>query len=651
MTDNPHNREAESKEAGFFRELLQASLAAHRNNQFDRAESGYRKILARYPDHAATRDLYGTLLYQTNRLGAAAANLERAVGLDPGQAPAWNHLGAVRLAQGRPGDALDAFRKATGADPQNPEAWLNRSRLAGMCSDYADAVLAAREAADRLPDHPATLARLGAALLAAGRFEEAIAPLEAASVRAPYDVEPYLHLAICLKQTAEGQRSQAALRKAILLAPERAALYPHLSGEPAGNHSSVDLISWSRRAVCLAPRDSGLWAALAAACEARKLDAPAVTAAKRSLLLIPDGQAAHHCLALPLFRLERFAEAAKASRYALLLYPDIAELYFVAAACAFVFGDPEAGWRYYEARAGSRIDSARVGLPPAWNGKSVPDHLLVAAEQGVGDEYIFLSRLGCLRGRAREITVECDPRNRRLFERSFPDFRFIDRQLKGREGGAAYFDYGTAVAEHRFDNAILAGSLLAWFVHDTRLAGPVSYLVPDADDVEAWRRYFRARTSLPLIGLCWRGGTTSVARDRLYCDAITMVEGLGPQRGYYVNLVYSLRDGELEQARNRLGCDIHDPTGIDQKNELDRLAAMLSALDAVVSVDTAVCPLAAAVGTPTLRLGRGLLYLSDGHDAVLGSCYPLAPRAEPFDMRVCLERAAQKLREILTSPS
>ncbi|MBO6559994.1 MAG: tetratricopeptide repeat protein [Nisaea sp.] len=651
MTDNPYNREPESEEAGFFRELLQASLEAHRKNQFDRAESGYREILSRYPDHAATRDLYGTLLYQTNRLEAAAANLERAVGLDPGQAPAWNHLGAVRLAQGRPSDALDAFRKATDADPQNPEAWLNRSRLAEMRGDIADAVLAARTAVERLPNYPVTLARLGAALLAAGRFEEAIAPLEAASVRAPDNVEPYLHLAICLKQAAQGQRSQAALRKALLLAPERAVLYPHLSGEPAGEHSSVDLVSWARRAVCLAPRDGGLWAALAAACEAKKLDASAVTAAKRSLLLVPDGHAAHHCLALPLFRLERFAEAAKTSRHALLLYPDIAELYFVAAACAFIFGDPETGWRYYEARAGSRIDSARVGLPPTWDWKSVPDRLLVAAEQGVGDEYIFFSRLGCLQGRAREITVECDPRNRRLFQRSFPDFRFIDRQLKGREGREAYFDYGTAVAELGFDNAILAGSLLARFVQDARLLGPLSYLVPDADDVETWRRYFRARTSLPLIGLCWRGGASSIARDRLYCDAITMVEGLGPQRGYYVNLVYSLRDGELEQVRNRLGCDIHDPTGIDQKNELDRLAAMLSVLDAVVSVDTAVCPLAAAVGTPTLRLGRGLLYLSDGYDAVLGSCHPMSPRAEPFDMRFCLDRSAQKLREILISPN
>lgn len=647
MTDDSHDRDKVNGEARYFQRLLQTSLAAHQQNQFDKAEAGYREILARYPDHAATRDLYGTLLYQTNRLDTAASNLERAVDLDPALASAWNHLGAVRLAQNRAVDALAAFRKATDADPRNSEAWLNRSHLAEKLGDSAEAVTAARAAAARLPDHPATLARLGAALFAAGRADEAIDPLERAIECAPFAIEPYLHLALSFSQMERMERAQTVLRRAILLAPDRFSLYPHLTAERTGQFPPIDKCSWARKAVFLAPRDSGLWAALAAACEAGKRDASTVSAAKRALLLNPQDRTAHHCLALPLFRLERFAEAAVAGRHALLLYPDIAELNFVAAACAFIFGDPETGWRFYEARAGSRIDSERIGLPDLWDGSSKPDKLLVAAEQGVGDEYIFLSRLGCLRGYAREITVECDPRNRPLFERSFPDFRFIDRQLAARDGGKAYFDYRAANAAHGFDSAILAGSLMAMFIRDCRTAGPKTFLVPDADEVESWRRYFRERSARPAVGICWRGGTSSAARDRLYCDAERMIAALGPERASYVNLVYAPREGELESTRARLQCDLLDPEGIDQKDELDRLAAMLAALDAVVSVDTAVCPLAAAVGTPTLRLGRSLLFLSDGHDAVLGSCHPMNSRAEPFDMAACLERAADRLQEIL----
>ncbi|WP_420404651.1 tetratricopeptide repeat protein [Nisaea sp.] len=649
MTEDPQDRDAESRDADFFRQLFESSLAAHRTNRFDLAQAGYREILARYPDHAATLSLYGALLYQTNRLDAAASILERAVDLDPAQVSAWNHLGAVRLAQDRAEDALAAFQKATEADPLNVESWLNRSRLAETLGDHADAVEAARSATLHRPDHAAASARLGAALFAAGQFQEAVDPLERSIERAPYGVEPYLHLALCFKHLARAERAQTALRKAILLAPERVALYPHLTEGGAGPLRSVDKVSWARKALFLNPQDSGLWAALAAACESVRRDESAVEAAKRALLLSPHEQAAHHCLALPLFRLECFAEAAAASRQALFLYPDIAELKFVAAACAFIFDDLDTGWRFYEARAGSRIDSLRVGLPDRWDGTSEPGNLLVAAEQGVGDEYIFLSRLDGLRGCAQETTVECDPRNRPLFERSFPGFRFIDRQLAARDGGAAYFDYRAVSEELGFDSAMLAGSLLAMFIKDGHASGPRSFLVPDENEAGAWRRYFRERTSLPLVGVCWRGGTVSDARERLYCDADTMIEALGPQRACFVNLVHNLRDDELERTRTRLQCDIHDPEGIDQRNELDRLAAMLSVMDAVVAVDTAVCTLAAAVGTPTLRLGRSLLFLSDGHDAVLGSCHPMNARAEPFDMSACLARAAACLPEILLS--
>jgi len=44
------------------------------------------------------------------------------------------------------------------------------------------------------------------------------------------------------------------------------------------------------------------------------------------------------------------------------------------------------------------------------------------------------------------------------------------------------------------------------------------------------------------------------------------------------------------------------PAGIDQKNELDRAAALMSALSLVISAPTAVACLSAAVGTRTLKL-------------------------------------------------
>lgn len=647
MTDDAPDRLTPDAEAHYFSQRLQDSLKAHQEAFFETAESGYREVLRRFPKHTATLELYGALLHQLGRLDEAERQLCLATELDKTLSSAWNRLGAVRLDLGRTKDALHAFVTATNADADNIEAWLNRSRVAESSGNLTEAITAARHVNQRFPEVPTTQARLGAALLAAGEYDSAIHPLKQAVRRDPLSVEPYLHLALAFQRLSHPVRAQATLRRAILLAPSQPSLYPHLTSEAGEAFPTIDETLWASRAILINPLNSGLWARLAALYESQKVDDAAAEAAKRALLLNPQDQAAHLCLGLPLFRLEQFSEADSATRHALLLLPDTTELYFVAAACAFIFGDAAAGWPLYERRVGSRIDTERVGLPALWDGKSDPGHLLVAAEQGVGDEYIFLSRLSCLRGRTRKITVECDKRNIELFERSFPGMRFIERQIIGREEASPYFDYRNASETLRFDRAILAGSLLAMFMGDCDLAGPSSFLRPDQDEAERWRAHFRHMTSRPIIGVCWRGGTSTAYRESLYCDAEMMLRALGPHRAFYVNLVYNPREGESRIARERLGCDLHDLTGIDQKDELDRVAAMISVMDAVVSVDTAVCPLAAAVGTPTIRLGRSLMFQSDGHDAVLGSCYPMTLRDEPFDMKVCLRRASECLSDIL----
>ena len=56
------------------------------------------------------------------------------------------------------------------------------------------------------------------------------------------------------------------------------------------------------------------------------------------------------------------------------------------------------------------------------------------------------------------------------------------------------------------------------------------------------------------------------------------------------------------------------PAGIDQKNELDRAAALMSALSLVISAPTAVACLSAAVGTRTLKLLYGQSWTAMGRD-------------------------------------
>ena len=120
-----------------------------------------------------------------------------------------------------------------------------------------------------------------------------------------------------------------------------------------------------------------------------------------------------------------------------------------------------------------------------------------------------------------------------------------------------------------------------------------------------WRAYFDKLGDKPKIGICWRSGMRSVQRDTTYGDR-GFIPLLRNDTVSFVNLQYSDVTAELGRLERDHGYRVHDPEGIDQKEELDRLAALMSELDLVISVATSVACMAGALGLPTFKLGPGI---------------------------------------------
>jgi tetratricopeptide (TPR) repeat protein len=280
-------------------------------------------------------------------------------------------------------------------------------------------------------------------------------------------------------------------------------------------------------------------------------------------------------------------------------------------------GDLKEGWRDYAARLKipGKAPVAEHGLP-RWDGSPLKQRrLLVTAEQGVGDQIMFASMIGELSAQSRVI-LECEPRLVSLFARSFPDatVRPWDAETKG---GVATTRYGWLKAIGGTNCAIEMGSLPRFLRPALdRFPNPHAYLVPDADEVSRWRDVF----SGPAIGICWRSGKTGGHRTLQYAPLATWAAFLREWRGTVVCVQYDATAEEIAELERLSGRAIVVPDGIDQKNELDRACAMLSALDAVVSAPTAVSWLSAAAGIPTYKI------LYDTSWTSFGERYePLAP--------------------------
>jgi tetratricopeptide (TPR) repeat protein len=280
------------------------------------------------------------------------------------------------------------------------------------------------------------------------------------------------------------------------------------------------------------------------------------------------------------------------------------------------------GWRDYEARIGipGKVPAANLNLAP-WTGETLRGkRLLVRAEQGVGDQILFASTIPDLCARATHdggsVVLECEPRLADLFARSFPGARVYPARIS-----SAGADYTWLKSAGGVNAAVPMGSLPRYLRGaPERFPDQHAYLMPDALEAARWRQLMGGGAKT--IGICWRSGKSGGHRSLQYAPLEEWGAFLRrlPAGVLLVSVQYDAAPEEIAALEQLAGRPIAVPGGIDQKNELDRAAALLSALDAVVSAPTAVAWLAAATGTATWKV------LYDTSWTALGQSYePFAP--------------------------
>jgi hypothetical protein len=247
----------------------------------------------------------------------------------------------------------------------------------------------------------------------------------------------------------------------------------------------------------------------------------------------------------------------------------------------------------------------------------------VRAEQGVGDQILFASVMPDLAARAAaeggSILLECEPRLAPLLARSFPDVTVRSAIIKTM-GGVPVADYGWLKAAGGATAATLMGSLPRYLRGSlAAFPSPHTFLVPDADETARWKKIFGEKT----VGICWRSGKAGGHRSIQYAPLEAWGAFLRATDANFVSVQYDATPDEIAALEQISSRKIVVPQDIDQKNELDRSAALLSALSCVVTAPTAVSWLAAGVGTPTLKVLYDTSWTALGQDHE-----PFAPACE-----------------------
>jgi tetratricopeptide (TPR) repeat protein len=251
-----------------------------------------------------------------------------------------------------------------------------------------------------------------------------------------------------------------------------------------------------------------------------------------------------------------------------------------------MLGDYTKGWLGHEALIG-RAKARKYPVPggiPYWMGEPVKN-LYVRGEQGVGDEISFAS---CIPDAMKEASVvlECDAKLEGLFKRSFPGVTvYGTRKTDDREW----------MLKHQFDAHCLTGTLLKFFRKKKDDFPGTPYLKHDPERFDQWKVVL---DKLPgkKIGIAWTGGLSNTFKKRRSMELETMLPLLKTPGITWVSLQYIDPTEEIAAFEEKHGIKIHHWKRVAESQDYDDQAALVMALDSVVSVTTAIVHLCGALG-------------------------------------------------------
>ena len=239
--------------------------------------------------------------------------------------------------------------------------------------------------------------------------------------------------------------------------------------------------------------------------------------------------------------------------------------------------------------------------------------VLLLAIFGPGDEIRFASIYNSIieRFKNKKIYMSCSPRLKELFSNSFKEITFLDVP---RPRGTDLIDLenytqvpGSDLFQSINNNAVETINKVEGICYVTDMLHVVrkgyedfigdKYLYCNPDLKEIYN--VSLKTDRKLVGLSWRSSLTTTARNEHYLS-IEQLEPLFSIEGIqFVNLQYDDCSNELSWINERYPGSIIDFDELDQYNDFDGVAALMSCMDLIIAPATTVAELAGALGINT----------------------------------------------------
>jgi tetratricopeptide (TPR) repeat protein len=465
----------------------------------------------------------------------------------PPETERWLALAKEHRNAGRHEDAVCAYRTALTLRPDDVDLLYTLGNVLSELGKPAEALEVYRKALAVRPGHPGLHNNLGLTLEATGDRAAALQSYAQAIHEAPDFMPAHMNLGIALLKAGRLEEAEQCCLRAVECAPGSADAHYNLAG-------------------VLLERD-------------RYDDADRAFA--EALRLRTDFPEAWVNRGIGHQLNERGGEAIAAFRRAIALRPAFAEAHLNLAVGLLQEGAYHEGWQEYEwrFRTADGRNPRQYATITEWDGGSVAGKaLLVYQEQGLGDFLQCVRFIPELASRGARVVVACQPSMHSLLA-SVP--------------GIAQ----TVAPNDRVDGIDLVCPVFSlpriFQITVETIPGKVPYLDAAADSIDRWRRRLPCDPDAVQVGIAWTGnpGHSNNRRRSLPEEALGVL--LDIPGVMFHSLHTGAQDGGGIPAMHRYDGQLED---------LAEVAALMRALDLVITVDTSFVHLAGGLGVPVWLL-------------------------------------------------
>ncbi|MDO9360455.1 MAG: tetratricopeptide repeat protein [Polaromonas sp.] len=354
----------------------------------------------------------------------------------------------------------------------------------------------------------------------------------------------------------------------------------------------------------------------------------------RALAVHEASAAAHSNRGHALNDLKQHEAALRSYDRAIELQPDFPAAHWNQGLCYLQLGDFGKGWPKHEWRWKNESTSAfreRRDFPvPLWLGEASLQGktILLHAEQGLGDTIQFCRYAPLVRDLGARVILEVQPPLMGL--------------LSTLDGVSQLIARGDSLPAVDFHCPLLSLPLAL----KTGLASvplPKGYLHADPAKVAVWQKRLGVRTQ-PRVGLVW-SGSAAHKNDRFRSIPLPVLMSFLDEGCQYISLQKELRAADMQALPAWPG--LLQVT--DLLTDFTETAALCELLDVVITVDTSVAHLAAAMGKPTWLLlpsPAEWRWMMDRNDSPWYASMKLYRQPNPGDWVSVMNRVREDLKTL-----